>query len=328
MPIAFLLRMIELTGTFNKIDYRLRPAKHCERSMLIDLFKRMQFSPIQNYQYVGLGSVAFVDFKMVHKALGVSKLISIEDVDDENEKKRFERNKPFDCVHLKFGNSKAVLPSLDFSQKSIVWMDYDDAFSRDIANDLSLIAGKASSGSLLATTFTTHFPTDPKEGRKEADRLQGEFPDFLEEGVKLSEFQGHIYANFCRTTLNSIIEKAISDADAGVAEARQKRMLKQVCFFRYKDGSPMVTYAWIILCESDLEKFSLCDFEGLPFVRTGEEPFRIKVPLVTPVEIQEMERRVPGLEANTEIEWIPCRERSDFEKIYRYLPHFSSVEQV
>lgn len=296
--------------------------------MLIDLFKRMQFSPIQDYQYIGLGSVAFIDFKMVHKALGISKLTSIEDVDEDSEQERFRRNKPFECVDLKFGNSKTVLPGLDFSQKSIVWMDYDGAFSRDMANDLALISGKASSGTLLATTFTTHFPTDAKEGRKEADRLQGDFPDFIEEDVKLADFQGQLYAEFCRSTLNTIIEKAISDADAGVADAEQKRVLKQVCFFRYKDGSPMVTYAWIIVCESDLEKFSLCNFEGLPFVRTGDQPFRIKVPLVTPLEIQEMERRVPGLKAKADIAWIPSNERNEFENIYRYLPHFSSVEQV
>ena len=67
-----------MPGTFKKIDYRLRPAKHAERVMLVDLFRRMRFAPIETYQYIGFGSVAFVDFRMVHKELGIKGLVSIE----------------------------------------------------------------------------------------------------------------------------------------------------------------------------------------------------------------------------------------------------------
>lgn len=60
-----------MAGSFNKIDYRLRPAKHAERVMLCDLLRRMRFSSLESYQYVGFGSVAFVDFRMIHRALGI-----------------------------------------------------------------------------------------------------------------------------------------------------------------------------------------------------------------------------------------------------------------
>src|ERR1700712_3390037 len=84
-PTKISSRKTNLAGSFKKIDYRLRPAKHAERVMLCDLFRRMRFSPPETYQYVGFGSVAFIDFRLVHRTLGIRQMISIEETSDENE---------------------------------------------------------------------------------------------------------------------------------------------------------------------------------------------------------------------------------------------------
>ena len=61
----------ELSGSYNAIDYRLRPAKHAERAMLVEAAARLRFSDLQNYRYVGFGSIYFSDFEIFHKVLGI-----------------------------------------------------------------------------------------------------------------------------------------------------------------------------------------------------------------------------------------------------------------
>lgn len=317
-----------MAGTFKKIDYRLRPAKHAERVMLIDLFKRMRFAPIETYQYIGFGSVAFIDFRMVHKALGIKELISIEATDVPEEQARFQRNNPYAGLTLYFGHSSAVLPTLDLAKRSLVWLDYDGALSRSMANDLATVGRHAPSGSFLGVTFTTAFPILPAEREKELRRLKEEFPDFLAEDTKANAFDGAKYAEFGRSTLGALLEKAISDADAGEGDPQKKRQIRQLCFFKYRDGTPMITVGWVVIASGDLPAFEICHFDALPFVRSAEKPFRITIPLVTPLEVREMERQLPDLATTTELDWIPADERKNFGNVYRYLPQFSVVEQI
>ncbi len=317
-----------MPGSFKKIDYRLRPAKHAERVMLLDLFKRMRFAPIETYQYIGFGSIAFIDFRMVHKTLGIKDLISIEDASEDAEQERFRHNSPYNGLELHFGHSSAVLPSIDFKRRSLVWLDYDGSLSRSIANDLATIGRHVSSGSFLGVTFTTAFPFARKKRDRELKRLKEDFSNFLADDTKATEFDGAKYAEFGRSTLGSLLEKAVSDADAGETDPGKKRRVFQSCFFKYKDGAPMVTVGWFIVAENELNDFEASKFGALPFVKTKNVPFTIRVPLVTPLEIREMERRLPNIDGAADLDWIPDDERKSFSKIYRYLPQYSVVEQV
>ncbi len=317
-----------MAGSFKKIDYRLRPAKHAERVMLIDLFKRMRFAPIETYQYIGFGSVAFVDFRMVHKGLGIKDLVSIEATNDPDEQTRFRHNNPYAGLTLHFGHSSIILPTLDLTKRSLIWLDYDGSLSRSIANDLATVGRHAQSGTFIGVTFTTAFPTTKPARENELKRLKEDFPDFLADDTKANSFDGAKFAEFGRSTLGALLEKAVSDADAGLRNPAWKRSIRQLCFFKYKDGLQMVTIGWLIVAEADVRTFEACHFEALPFIRTGATAFRIAIPLVTPMEIREMERRLPNLASATDLNWIPAEERSSFGDVYRYLPQFSVVEQV
>lgn len=316
-----------MSGSFEKIDYRIRPAKHAERHMLLDIFRRLRFAPIEQYRYVGFGSVAFVDFKMVHRSLGIKHLTSIEDVKTDADRNRFKYNKPFRNIILRFGHSSSILPTIDFSHKSIVWLDYDGALSRSIANDIASIARRSPSGTFIAATFTTLFPKDSVNASAELGRLKDDFPEYLGDDAKPITFQnGRLHAQFGRRVLGDLLDKAISDADAGETDPHKRRAAFQVCFFRYKDGAWMATVGWVIVSEADLDVFQSCHLDNLPFAATGAEPFKIQVPLVTPLEVREMERRLPNLAAASMLDWIPEAERSAFASMHRYLPNFSVTE--
>lgn len=314
-----------MAGSFNKIDYRLRPAKHAERVMLCDLLRRMRFASLESYQYVGFGSVAFVDFRMIHRALGIKEMLSIEGSDDDAEQERFRKNKPYDGLKLEFGNSSSVLPNIDFEKKSIVWLDYDDLLTRSMATDLGIVARNIVSGSFLGVTFTADFPADRATRDGALDRLKAQFPEFVPEDAKAGQFVGPGIAEFGRATLGALLGKALEDADAG-RPSDQKRQAIQVCFFRYADGAPMATVGWIVVAAADLDAFEASNLQALPFYRSGSDSFRIRMPLVTPYEIREMERTLPDLDAAANLNWIPLKERKAFGDIYRYLPHFAVME--
>lgn len=296
--------------------------------MLIDLYKRLRFAPIEGYQYVGFGSVAFVDFRMVHRALGIDDLLSIEGTDEKEEQVRFTQNKPYERIDLRFGHSSTILPQINFDRHSIVWLDYDEPAKRFMVNDLASVAGKAKSGTFVAVTFTNDFPAEKKLSEKALHFLKEGFPEFVPDDAKAISYQGPKYAEFVRATFGSLLDTALKDADAGNPDPLAKRVAFQVCYFKYKDGAQMATVGWLIVSESDLETLDLCRLETLPFFRPGSDAFRIDIPRVTPLEIREMERRLPEPQAAAELAWIPTEERVAFAKSYRYLPNFAPVEAI
>src|SRR3954447_2820600 len=121
--------------SFEKIDYSLRPAKSTERWMLLEALGRLSvFTPLIQYQYVGFGSPFFVDFRLFHRRLAITKMISIEKETDREP--RFELNKPFDCIQMLWGDSSEQLREIDWNAPSIVWLDYDYVLNSAVLGDL------------------------------------------------------------------------------------------------------------------------------------------------------------------------------------------------
>ena len=56
--------MIEPSESYLRVQYELRPAKQVERRMIIDALRKLAMAgfEIEDYNYVGFGSIYFVDF--------------------------------------------------------------------------------------------------------------------------------------------------------------------------------------------------------------------------------------------------------------------------
>lgn len=314
-------------NSFDKIDYRLRPAKHAERTMMIELYRSLRFLPTNEYQYVSFGSVAFIDFRMVHRMLGISNMISIEGTNEPEAKIRFGHNKPFAGIDLRFGHSNAVLPTLDFTKPSIVWLDYDGHLARSMANDVATVAREAASGTFIGVTFSRYFPTEDDERTAYLTRLKEEFPEFVPDDAKPLDYDGIKLAEFGRTVLGALLNNALSNADAG-KQPDEKRAAFQVCNFRYRDGVPMVTIGWVIADGTDTDVLADCRLSDLSFYRDSDRAFGIKPPIITPYEVREMEKHLPDEDQVHTLTWIPEADRKSFLKIYRFLPHFAVLEPV
>lgn len=316
-----------MTESYRIIDYRIRPAKHAERHMLCDAMRRMRFAHLDDYQYVGFGSIAFVDFRLVHKLLGVNSMISIEDVDRTatTQQERFNQNAPFGCVKMMFGKSQTELPKIDFDKLSLVWLDYDNHISETMAADLRTVGRTVKAGSLVAVSFGGSMPAVGEPRKKEMARLQAEFPEQVTPATPSSTFDGSGYLSLGRTILTEALAKAIDDADAG-KPAAVRRSARQILFISYRDGKQMATLAWLILDAGMEQAYEDGRFNALPFFSPSEKPFKIEVPLITPHEFRTLERAAPDFVEEKMPEWIPPAERKAFAASYRYLPHFGVFE--
>ncbi|MDW8802460.1 hypothetical protein P8V03_15025 [Clostridium sp. A1-XYC3] len=142
--------------SYDSIDYRLRMRKFVERKMIKESCQRLYyFDHIDQYRYIGFGSLYFVDFKLFHKELGIKEMISIEYEPDEGKQLRFEFNKPYEFIRMNYKKSTDALNEINFDKRSIVWLDYDGNLEKYMFDDLSILLDNIMSGSIFIISLNT-----------------------------------------------------------------------------------------------------------------------------------------------------------------------------
>ncbi|WP_341774935.1 O-methyltransferase [Burkholderia gladioli] len=318
-----------MSASFRRIDYSLRPAKHAERRMLCDIFRRLRpFGRVEDYVYVGFGSVWFSDFSLFHRALGIKSMISIEQTTAAKE--RIEANKPFQ-IPVVYDRSTNVLPRLDWAQNQFLWLDYDDPLSLDMMHDMRTVATRAGSGTVLAISvqcsrapqlaeFDEQGPPSAIERFAQTFGRERTPPD-----VKEMQLYGWKYGALSRSMLFREVESALSvrNAQAGAL----KMNFRPICEIEYEDGAKMTTVVGIFHNDHDAELITQCHFDTLDFLVGKAQPIRISVPKLTPKEFRKLEAQLP-LAAGTELDTgsMPPSDAKQFAELYRYLPNFAVLE--
>lgn len=293
--------------------------------MLRDIFRRLSyFGALEEYHYVGFGSVWFSDFILFHRSLGVKQMTSIE-----SKEKAFARvrdNAPY-RITLAFERASKVIPKLDWSVRSFVWLDYDSQISRECLRDIAAIAGKAQSGSVIAVSLRCDeaVQLSDEEG---VDSLKAFVEAFGRERVPsratVDDLMGWPFSDLSREMLVAEIETALTIRNGNQSD---KFKFQPICSFNYADGVMMTTLVGIIAAESDASRLSSCDFASLDFISTLGETVRINVPKLTSREFKFLESQLPlkGTDSLA-LGTIPPKEAASFELMYRYLPNYVVAE--
>lgn len=316
-------------SSFRKVNYSLRPAKHAERRMMGEIFRRVTaFEPLERYSYVGLGSVWFSDFTLFHKILGVEKMISIEQA--AGARARFEANKPFN-IEMHFQTTNVALPALDWSRRAIAWMDYDGELTPDILSDCRTLAGRCRSGSIIAVSVNCGRAKEVNQAEKDEngpsalERFTAVFGRDRTEGVEDDQLLGSLFATLSR----SLIEREIGQALAvRNAQGQDRYLFKRVAAFTYKDDAPMTTLVGVVHTEADSAHFENCNFASLDFLSAQEEVIDIKVPMLTIKEIRYLQSQLPIRDVgDLALDGaIPASDARAFAAMYRYFPNFAALE--
>jgi len=308
------------TESYLKVHYELRPAKQVERRMLVDALQILSLSDFQirDYQYTGMGSIYFIDFILFHRALGVSKMLSVEY--STNVAKRVEFNRPFKCVNLQIAPIGDVIPTLSGSLKHILWLDYDAPLSATHLQDVSLAGTYLTTGSILLVTVDAEPPTEsdePADWRNYFSEQAGEYFD-----AKLKN------GDFAQSKLPARSVELIERALQGGMVGRTNIDFIPLFNFVYQDGHKMLTMGGMIGTQEDRDRIAKSALSRCTYYRDDLklEPCVITVPRLTRKERQYLDQFMP-----CEDRWIP----DDFElkhddvlayrDIYRYCPAYAEL---
>lgn len=320
-----------MTSSFKKIDYSVRPAKHAERRMLSDIFRRVwPFQRVEDYVYVGFGSVWFADFVLFHRALGVREMISIEAA--ESAKDRIEENKPF-RIPVIYKHSKQALLELDWNRKQFLWLDYDDPISTDVLYDLRTVSNHACSGTLLAVSVQCSRAPQVVEADRDgsANKLSAVerfVSKFGREKVPQETTEENLYGwpfgNLSRRMMVNEISAQLASRNSGSGADMRYH---QICEIEYEDGAKMTTIVGIIHSEEDEGLVNKAKFDALDFIPDPLQAVRISVPKLTLKEFKKLESQLPLKDGGSlDLGSIPQSEARDFQRMYRYLPNFAVLE--
>lgn len=323
-----------MSGSFTRVNYNLRPAKGVERRMMADAFLRLwPFGSVESYRYVGMGSVYFADYTLFHTVCGLTNLVSIEDADDKRTQDRFKFNVPLGSIELKFGHTNVELPKLNWEgTRTICWLDYDASLTTAALTNVRFLAARMAQGSVLVVTVDARLKDESSDGFTEnLDKLiaqigtEDKVPTSLTAARKLSDPQ--IKPAF-RSIIIQELKDGISERNAGTTPG-QRITFEQIFNFEYRDGeAPMLTIGWVLFDEGQRGQFEQCQFGNLKFVRSGEEPFVIAPPFLTPHEMREL-NRCDAAETYRPSELpLPEEQRSNYEKIRRYWPAAGYAEMT
>ncbi|VWM12271.1 O-methyltransferase [Burkholderia lata] len=319
-----------MTASFRRIDYSLRPAKHAERRMLCDIFRRLRpFSRIEDYVYVGFGSVWFSDFSLFHRALGIKNMVSIEQA--TTAKERIEANKPFQ-IPVVYDRSTNVLPTLDWSKKHFLWLDYDDPLSVDMLLDMRAAAARAGSGTVLAVSVQCSKAPQVAEAERDGappsavERFRQAFGrERVAQGVTERQLLNWHYGALSREMLYDEIRAALAIRNSG--EGARTMNFRSICNIEYEDGAKMTTIVGIFHTDDDALLVEQCHFGTLDFLAGRTTPIRITIPKLTPREFKKLEAQLPlpdGVEID--VGTMPEGDALRFVELYRYLPNFAVLE--
>lgn len=219
-----------MSRSYEAINYYYRPNKQVERKIIIDILQGYRsLVNIENYRYIGMGSIYFYDFILLHKNIGIKDLISIE---NSTSTKRFNFNKPYDFIDFINEASSDFLSSFDFTLKpSIIWLDYDKLFThnRFIFPDLSIISKRAQEKDF----FILSVNSIPPENDEEKDKFMDEFSLLISENYKKKMFTTPKYFHYLLQ--NIIINQIAKDNEYS------EYKFQKIFSFYYKDGAPMYT---------------------------------------------------------------------------------------
>lgn len=309
--------------SFEKIDYRVRPAKQIERKMIAESLGRLaRYQSMDEYTYLGMGSIAFIDFSLFHRMLGIDKMISVE---REGNVERATFNRPFDCIEIRAGNISDVLSTMIFDKPMIIWLDYDEKIKRWMFGDIKNCATKLPIGSVLLITINADSGLHPL---KEFNAVKGRLGERFGRRYKPVDLAGDGYGDVLRKLFEDEIAACVHDRNRAQQDV-DKVKITQWMNFSYKDGARMRTCGWLIDHKSGDSILEKCEMKKLSTYSGGSTPVVIAPPVLTPTEVRHLNAQLPCTGSTVpQCPGVIESERAAYSRLYRHFPAYFEVSEA
>jgi hypothetical protein len=293
-----------------KYSYAFRPRKQIQRLLVIDACHRLRaIAPLDQYEYIGFGGFEFVDFDLFRRRLGISRMVSYE---KDADPARYEFNRPFADIDLKFGPASQFLPFLDKATLRVVWLDYLQRLDTEVLQDAVAAASRLSPGSLFIVTVNA-MPARPANTRR-TQLAEDIGEERVPNGVDDAALAKWGLADVQRRILLGAIEDALTARAEGA-------VFEQLFHFRYADGAQMLTVGGMIVTPPTRQAFHTARFDQVPHVSTDATAVLISAPALTTKEALHLNRQLPmAAGAVLQCPGLDPDDMEGYRQFYRWYP--------
>jgi hypothetical protein len=245
---------------------------------------------------------------------------------DVNEAKRFTANVPFSCIDIKFGEASDVITELDLSVPTIMWLDYDGTLDSTKLLCIKRYCADAVERSLLIVTVSAA-PEQIREEKRD-ERLnklaQKVGRDKIPPGTTERDLPSWGTACVLQKIIDAEIRETLEQRNAGLDDG-DKVKYRQLFNFIYADNVQMLTVGGILLSQRDTALVDDRLFKDLPFIQTGSDAYRIRVPVLTLRERRYLDTLLPLRDKLPVFKHMPNSDVEWYKEIYRYFPTFAET---
>lgn len=302
------------------LNYEVRPFKFTERKMMLTSIQRICNFFGGSYQYIGLGGLAFTDFKLFHKELHINEMFSLEGGSFSAEKLNF--NSPFCFIKIIKDNSTNALNSIDLTKKTLVWLDYDGALDNYMFDDITTLFSKLPIGSIYLMTCNKELKNNERNEYKE-EEFREKFGNLAPYNLSNKDFSASKNQNTIRNMLINHIKKTLKDRSNAEQIELNFNQLFNIIYQEYR-GANMYTFGGVISKEKALfEELNLHEFD---FLRENEDIYKIEIPNLTRKEVELINSKIFLKEKELlAMNIVNPTDLEKFKKTYKYIPHFYDV---
>lgn len=328
-----------MSNSATRINYETRSCKFVERRMLLASLSRIlgTVRKEQEYQYIGFGGLSFADFKLFHRELQIDKMFSIEEGYSEG---KLQINKPFHCIEILRGKSTEVLPNIDLSIPSLIWLDYDGVLQNYMFEDIETIFYTIPPGSIFIISCNRELKKcnyekleDISENNEDSnvpmsvEELKVVFEDLVPFDIPNDACTPTKSHETIKNMLYKQIEKVLNDRNLSKQENVNFRLLYNIVYQEYR-GAKMYTYGGIIYDDdNNINNVYLEDFDFIA-KNTTDVVYKIDVPVLTHRETLALNKIL--FDKNNEEKFVESgiiteSDLNKYKKIYKYCPSFHDV---
>ena len=314
----------------NSPDYQVRPNKAIDRMLFLNLLMKLnRCCDISQYQYIGLGSFSFEEFKLLHNQLYINDMISLEA--NESVFRRQQLNCPYKCIKTVQKTSGDFIAD-DFQRDKpvIIWLDYTEADAvRSQFEEFCTVASRLESKDILRITLNAHPKTLwsnnggflAEQARiKRLEVLRDRIGEFLPSGTEPSSLENKQYPK----VLLGALKNALYQFD----KTSPKKFLPLLSCV-YADGQQMMTITGVMYSGEEEKQVILSALSGWEYLTSEWDKYnQIAIPSFTPIERLLLNQKLPGnvddlmAVLNNTFSVVNIE---NYIKYYRYYPNFHQV---
>lgn len=248
------------------LPYHLRPHKAVDRRIFVDLLGRIErWQPLDDHVYVSMGAYPLEDHKLVHRVIGITRLLAFDYEDAVVARQKF--NRPVgscQCVKFKSGelidNLDQILADNGFDDAAgvVAWLDYTDPKKLgEQVREFQSLLDKLSAGDVVRVTVNAHprelieqtsdrpIPTAEKRGQQ-FEALRTRIGEFLPSWATAD----HMTAE----GLPTVIAEAFAKAALAAFPVGSDNTFIPLSIVRYADGLQMLSVTGMVIARDHQEE--------------------------------------------------------------------------